>query len=88
VPAVRVREETREALRELEQQTGQRTPELVARAVDQFRRSLVLAETNVAYAALRSDREAWAELESEREEWETTLADGLEDGSPDDALSA
>jgi hypothetical protein len=79
VPTVRIREETREALRELERQTHLRTPDLLARAVDQFRRSLILAETNVAYGVLRADRDAWAEIGFEREEWETTLSDGLDD---------
>ena len=62
MPTVRIREETREALRELAQQTHQPTTDLLARAVDQFRRSLILAETNVAYGALRADAAAWAEI--------------------------
>lgn len=79
MPAVRIREETRATLRELERATGERTPELLARAVDQFRRSLILAETNVAYEALRHDEAAWQELTAERAEWEPTLADGTAD---------
>jgi len=79
VPTVRIREETREALRELAQQTHQPTTDLLARAVDQFRRSLILAETNVAYGALRADAAAWAEIEAERNEWDATLADGLDE---------
>jgi hypothetical protein len=75
---VRIRRETREALRELERETGQRPADLVARAVDQFRRSLVLAETNVAYGALRADGDAWAAAEDARTDWEQTLSDGLE----------
>jgi len=76
---VRIRPETREALRELERRTGERTPEILARAVDQFRRSLIIAETNAAYAALREDLTAAADVDAERAEWETTLADGLDD---------
>jgi hypothetical protein len=76
---VRIREETDEALRDLERRTGLRRAELLARAIDQFRRSLVLAETNVAYAALRQDEAQWAEVEEERREWEGTLADGLDE---------
>jgi ADP-ribose pyrophosphatase YjhB (NUDIX family) len=79
---VRIGEETRQALRELERQTGYRTSELLALAVEQYRRSLILDVTNRAYAALRTDPEAWAEVEAEREEWEGTLADGLEDDPP------
>jgi hypothetical protein len=76
---VRIREETREVLRELERQTGQGPQDLLARAVDQFRRSLILAETNIAYGALRADPDAWAEVEAERAEWEATLADGTDE---------
>lgn len=72
---VRIREETREVLRELERQTGQGPQDLLARALDQFRRSLILAETNTAYDTLRADPVAWAELEAERADWEATLAD-------------
>lgn len=73
---IRIREETREALRELESHTGQGPQDLLARAVDQFRRSLILAETNVAYA--RAAAAADNELAAEIEEWDATLADGLE----------
>ena len=75
---VRIRSETRETLRELERETGYRTTELLARAVEQYRRSVVLGLTNTAYARLRADSESWAELQAERHEWDATLADGLE----------
>lgn len=83
---VRIRKETREVLRELELQTGQGPQDLLARAVDQFRRSLILAETNIAYGALRADPDGWAEVEAERVEWEATIADGMdaEEAQPDD----
>jgi hypothetical protein len=73
---VRIREETREALRELEDQTGQGIQDLLARAVDQFRRSLILAETNVAYGRLAAQTSD--EFGAELDEWDATLADGLE----------
>ncbi len=76
---VRIREDTRETLRDLERRTGAGPQEILARAVEQFRRSLILAEANAAYGALRQDAEARSELEAERREWEGTLADGLED---------
>ncbi|MGH2881980.1 MAG: hypothetical protein ACRDPA_04645 [Solirubrobacteraceae bacterium] len=73
---VRIREETREALRELENHTGQGPQDLLARAVDQFRRSLILAETNVAYARAADADDSFA---AELAEWDTTLADGLDE---------
>jgi hypothetical protein len=72
---VRIREDTRAALRELEHQTGQRQQDLLARAVDQYRRSLVIADTNVAYARLRGEAN---DLDDEMAEWDATLADGLD----------
>jgi hypothetical protein len=79
---VRIRRETRETLRELEQETGHPTTELLARAVEQYRRSVILGLTNTAYGALRADPDSWAELQAERDEWEATLADGLERDPP------
>lgn len=76
---VRIRKETRETLRELERETGWRTSELLDRAVEQFRRSMILDLTNAAYGALRADPGSWTELQAERDEWDGTLADGLED---------
>jgi hypothetical protein len=72
---VRIRSDTRETLRDLETQTGVGTQELLARAVDQFRRSLILAETDVAYGRMRDAREVCSEID----EWDATLADGLVD---------
>jgi hypothetical protein len=60
----------------LENQTGQGPQDLLARAVDQFRRSLILAETNVAYGRLRA--EAPEEFEAELRELDGVLADGLD----------
>jgi hypothetical protein len=71
---VRIRKETRETLRDLERQTGERTPDLLARAVDQFYRSLLIAETNCGYAELRDAGERIEELDV----LEGALADGLD----------
>jgi hypothetical protein len=73
---VRIRKETREALRELEHRTGERPQDLLERAVNQFRRSLILAETNVAYGRLHG---AEVDQDDELGAWEATLADGLGD---------
>ncbi len=50
---VRICEDTHETLQDLKRQTGEPMPDIVARAVDQFYRSLLIAETNCGYAALR-----------------------------------
>ncbi len=72
---VRIREETREKLRELVEQTGQQLQDIIANAVDAYQRHQLLHGTNRAYAALRNDEEAWRELQAEREEWDVALAD-------------
>jgi hypothetical protein len=72
---VRIREETREALRELERMTGLGTQDLLARAVEQYRRDVILAETNAAYARTADS----PEFRDELADWEATLLDGLED---------
>lgn len=75
---VRIREETHETLRELKQQTGEPMPDLLARAVDQFYRSILIAETNIGYAELRGDSVAWDEDQAELALWDGTVADGVE----------
>ena len=76
---VRIREETREALRQLANEVGEPMQEVLAKAVEVYRRQHILERANAAYAALRADPEAWQSEQQERREWEATLADGLED---------
>jgi hypothetical protein len=71
---IRIRAETREALRQIERQTGVGTQELLSRAVEQFRRRLILDESNAAYGRIRAAGE-----DDDTREWETTLPDGLAD---------
>lgn len=76
---VRIRETTRDQLREIEAVTGAGPTEALARAVDSFRRSLIFANADIAYAAVRADDAASAAYEGELAELEGTLADGLDD---------
>ena len=71
---VRIRKDTHETLQDLKRQTGEPMPDLVARAVDQFYRSLLIAETNCGYAALREGGDAIDELDV----LEGSLGDGLD----------
>lgn len=75
---VRVKQETRAALRELVRETNQPIQELVAQAVELYRRQLILERTNTVFGGLRADGEAWAEERAEREAWDAALSDGLE----------
>lgn len=76
---VRVRKDTRDLLREISAQSGEPMQEVLAKALEAYRRQRILMETNRAYAALRKDRKGWKELMEERQEWDATLLDGLED---------
>jgi hypothetical protein len=71
---VRIRQETHDTLQDLREQTGEAMPDLVARAVEQFYRSLLIAETNRGYAELRASGDQLDELEV----LDGSLADGLD----------
>lgn len=75
---VRIRQDTHETLRDLKEQTGEAMPDLLARAVDQFYRSILIAETNCGYAELRGTP-AGDEVQAELDLWDATAADGLDD---------
>jgi hypothetical protein len=73
---IRIREETRAGLRELEQLTGAGPQELVARAVEAYRREVIMTQTNEAYAQLRAEG---SDFFDELREWEVMLMDGLDE---------
>jgi hypothetical protein len=72
---VRIREETRVALRNMEKLTGERPQELLALAVEELRRKIVLEQTSAAYGHARDAGDAFDDLTA----WDGTLADGLDD---------
>jgi hypothetical protein len=76
---VRVSAETRAALRDLAAETGESMQEVLAKAVEAYRRRLFLEAANADYARLRADPRTWAEELEERRLWDATLLDGLED---------
>jgi hypothetical protein len=53
--------------------------EALARAVESYRRELMIQAMDADYGALRDDPKAWAEEQADRAAWETTSADGLDD---------
>lgn len=68
--AVRVREETKKALRDLAKASGRPMSDVLAEAVESYRRTAFLTMAAAAYAAARRPNEDQAL-------WDTTLADGL-----------
>ena len=71
---IRVSDSTRKGLRELEEMTGLGPQELVARAVEAFRRHTIIAQSNAAYARARAEGDRFEDML----EWEATNMDGLE----------
>lgn len=51
----------------------------VAKAVEEYKRYLLIERTNEAFAALRAQPKQWAEELEERHLWNATLNDGLEE---------
>lgn len=76
-PTVHLSEASQQILKELAEQTGQTTTEVLERALDAYRRKLFFDRLNAGYAELRADPEAWAEHLAERKQWDATLMDGL-----------
>ncbi len=77
MPAVRIDEDTHRILKEIAEREQQTMSEILAKAVEVYRRRRFLEEANAAYATLRQNPEAWRQELEEREEWDATLSDGL-----------
>lgn len=75
---VRITRETSDVLRELAAQSGRSLQDVLAAAVEAYRRQVLLDETNAVYAAIRAEPGHWSQEEAERADWEATLADNLE----------
>jgi hypothetical protein len=77
-PIVRVSDASHRLLRDLTEQTGKTTMEVLDRALDAYRRMVLCEPPSGGAAALRADPEAWAEVEPERKLWDATMMNGLE----------
>lgn len=74
---VRIEERTQQTLKALAVDSGQSMQEVLARAIEAYRRQRIIEKTNVAYAELRENTAAWQDQQRERAEWDVTLSDGL-----------
>jgi hypothetical protein len=74
---VRISESTHRLLQEIAKQSGQTMTDVLAKALDTYRRQIFFEKLNAGYAELRASPEAWTEMEMERKQMETTLMDGL-----------
>jgi hypothetical protein len=80
---VRVREDIRATLQQLAQEESVSMQEILARAVEEYRRARIFERANEAYAALRADPEAWEQELEEQRAWEVTLMEGINPESSD-----
>lgn len=76
---VRIKEESRTILEELAREMNEPLQEVLAKALESYRRQRVIDRTNAAYAALRANPESWRAVQEEREAWDITMADHPED---------
>lgn len=76
---VRVTDNTWKTLREIATQAGESMQVILEKAVEDYRRKILLEEANKAYLALKNDSEAWQDEKKERLEWDETLKDNLEE---------
>ena len=75
---VRVTAETRQTLQQLANESSETMQSVLAKAVEAYKRQMLLQRTNEAYAALHTQPGEWAKELEERREWESTLVDNLE----------
>jgi hypothetical protein len=75
---VRISSTSYQILKTLSKGKGQSMQSVIDQAIEDLRRRKMLEATNLAFSALKDDKEAWAAESEERQLWENTLADGVE----------
>jgi predicted transcriptional regulator len=76
---VRIDPSSHATLAEIARASASESGMCFARAVESYRRELMIQAMDADYGALRDDPKAWAEEQADRAAWETTSADGLDD---------
>lgn len=76
---VRIDAEAHRTLKLLRRQTGETTPEILRKALEEYRRKHFLEGVAADFATLRMDAKASADERAERALWDGTAKDGLED---------
>ena len=79
---IRIDREAALKLRALSTRLNTPQQEVLAAAIETYRRQCLLNATNAAFAALRNDPQAWKEELGERADWELATADGTQEGEP------
>ena len=76
---VRIAESSKSALEEIADKIGATQIEVLAEAIEEYRRKVILDAVNKSFARLRENEKARKEYKEELEDWDGTLADGLEE---------
>lgn len=76
---VRISPETRETVQQIARESNESMQSVIAKAVEEYKRYLLIERTNEAFAALRLQPKQWAEELEERHLWNATLNDDLEE---------
>ena len=76
---VRIPFETHLRLKAMASASGETIGEILAKAVESYRRELLLEDTNEAFSKLKEQAALWKGELDEREEWEGALLDGQSD---------
>jgi len=77
---VRMRTEDHVVLKELAGRTGESMSDILAKALDDYRRKHFLEGLADDFAALRANKSDWTDELEERELWADAVADDLEEG--------
>lgn len=73
---VRINKESHKVLLEIAHADRRPMQEILARAIEEYRRLRFLKEANAAYAGLRRNALKWKHETKERSLWDATLGDG------------
>lgn len=73
---VRIDIRTHQALKHLAKQENASMQDILAKAIEGYRRATFLEAANAEYGALRSRSKDWQAELDEREAWDSTLSDG------------
>jgi hypothetical protein len=78
MPSANVRIDTRthQTLKQLADQQNASMQDILARAIEVYRRATFLDAANAEFGALRSRSKDWQAELDEREAWDSTLSDG------------
>ncbi len=76
---VRISPETRESVQRIARESNESMQSVIAKAVEEYKRYLLIERTNEAFAALRVQPKRWAEELEERHLWNAILNDDLEE---------